>query len=118
MKPLWERQLAIYFDAANAAAVLATTTNRTSGSEAEQRFLSLYYGPLTVIETPGVSGAMRRFATSLLGRDPATNNTELQRRSLGLASEIQLALTNASTLKLIDFSKEKFNYESPLFGPR
>jgi hypothetical protein len=111
MKPLWERQLAVYFQAADAAAVIATATNSAIRAEAEQKFWSLYYGPLVIIETTNVAAAMKSFGSSLLGRDPAAGKTELQDRSLQLATQFQIALTNASSLRLIDFSMGKFLYK-------
>jgi len=49
-KPYREKQMQLYFDAAEAAATIASSSNEQERLKAEHRFWQLYWGPLSVIE--------------------------------------------------------------------
>lgn len=72
-KPFWERQFALYEEAASAAATLATTDDEAQWHAARNAFWRLYYGPLCLVEDNAVLNAMWVFGDSLkrLGNDPA-----------------------------------------------
>ena len=109
MKPLWEKQLELYFKASEAAATIATTaTNSADRFRAEQTFWTLYEGPLVLVESPEVTQAMVAFGDRLRGKTAG----DLRDLSRKLASAFQASLTNASNLRLIDFSKGKYDYRA------
>jgi hypothetical protein len=66
-KPLWERQLDLYFQACEAASVLANyPESAPEWRDAEKKFWTLYWGPLVVVEdAEHVSQAMIRFGAAL-----------------------------------------------------
>ena len=69
MKPLLEKQQELYFDAATAAATIASTRDAAERRKAEERFWILYRGPLVMVESTDVSGAMKKFSWCLTGQD-------------------------------------------------
>lgn len=105
MKPLWERQLVLYFEASQAAATIATTTDVKEREQATNKFWMLYEGPLIVVETPSVSGAMKAFGECL--KQPCPNLRDLSRK---LSSAIQHGIQEGAEARLSEFSKGKFDY--------
>jgi hypothetical protein len=105
-RPLWEKQLALYFDASEAAATIATSSDPEARRQAEAKFWMLYSGPLVVVESPEVSGAMKNFGKCL--EDETRGG--IQELSLALASAFQISLTHGADLRLVEFSKGKFDY--------
>jgi hypothetical protein len=95
LKPLWEKQLAIYFDTSQAAATIATTTDPKERQEAKQKFWTLYWGPLMIVESPTVYGAMKAFGECLTGETQGN----LQDLSLELGSPLQASLTEGANLR-------------------
>jgi len=106
LRPLWERQVAIYFDASEAAATIATTSDSEERRKAEAKFWMLYWGPLVMVESPDVSGAMKNFGKCLRGEGEG----DLRDLSLKLASAFQASLTEGANLRLVEFSKGKIDY--------
>jgi hypothetical protein len=104
--PLWEKQLALYFEASEAASTIATTTDPEQRRKAEAKFWMLYWGPLVLVETPEVSGAMKKFGECLTGETKG----DLRNLSLELASALQSSVTQGANLRLVEFSKGKFDY--------
>jgi len=109
MKPLWEKELDLYFRATAAAATIATTKKSPQREVAENEFWQLYEGPLVVVENQALSGAMKRFGRCLDGHDRCDDN-ELRLRSRALASTIQETIEESAKLRLSEFSKNKFQY--------
>jgi hypothetical protein len=109
MKPLWEKELELYFRAASAAATIATITKGPKRDAAENEFWQLYEGPLIVVENQALSGAMKEFGRCLNGQDHCDKN-ELRHRSRALGSTIQETIQESAKLRLSDFSKNKFQY--------
>jgi len=65
-RPLWDRQLSLYFDATDAAATVATLSDGDARSDAIKKFWTLYYGPLVVVEDPeNVNAKMIAFGECL-----------------------------------------------------
>ena len=65
-KPLWDRQLALYFEASEVTSKIATLSDNDEKRKAVQRFWQLYYGPLRVVEdNQNVGDAMKSFGRCL-----------------------------------------------------
>jgi hypothetical protein len=109
MKPLWDRELELYFRASEVVATIATTTDAAKRALAEQEFWKLYEGPLIIVEGMDLSGAMKRFGECLTGTMQCSN-AELRDRSHKLGSVIQDTIQEAAALRLSEFSKNKFQY--------
>lgn len=109
MKPLWERELGMYFRASEVAATIATTRDRAKREAAEEEFWRLYEGPLVIVEGKALSGAMKTFGACLSSAD-ACGSDELRKRSRALASVIQETIQEAAALRLSEFSRNKFQY--------
>lgn len=109
MKPLWEKELELYFRAANVVATIATTRDSSKRGAAEAEFWRLYQGPLVVVENKALSGAMVHFGNCLNGTEKCTSD-ELVSRSRALASTIQGTIEESARLRLSEFSKNKFQY--------
>jgi hypothetical protein len=62
---IFQRQAMLYFDAANAAAIIATSKDAAEVSKARDRFTALYYGELVVVEDRRVELAMITFERCL-----------------------------------------------------
>ena len=61
MKPWLESQRSIYTNALSAVARIANTDNPAERKEAVDEFWALYQGPMILVETKSVSGAMVQF---------------------------------------------------------
>jgi hypothetical protein len=109
MKPLLDKQLSLYFEASATAATIVKTTDEAERKKAINNFWRLYYGPLVMVESQGVSGAMKSFGFCLDGTEQCDEN-DLQERALALATSLQKALLNSWNLKPEDFTKDKFQY--------
>ena len=114
MKPLWEKQLATYFEASQAAATIATSTDPKEREAARNNFWMLYQGPLVIVESPSVSAAMKAFGQLLATETDQSlgtaTNKELARLSRELASAFQESLIEGANLRLDEFRKGKFDY--------
>jgi hypothetical protein len=88
MKPLLQNQLSLYLQATTAAATIATSTDPIERRKAINDFWRLYEGPLIMVETHEVTGAMVRFGNCL--REPENcNQGELGNRSRAIGSRMQ-----------------------------
>jgi len=104
-KPYWEKQLELYFAAAEAAASIATSTDQDERARSERRFWQLYCGQLAVLEdelnqddSREIEGAMVRFgkclkASTCLSVPEPCDTVELNKRSLGLAYAIRKSVS-------------------------
>ena len=109
MKPLLEKQQQLYFEAATAAATIASTHDPVERRKAEANFWVLYWGPLVMVEGQDVSGAMKRFGNCLSGADKC-NDEVLKQRSLALASTLEASMLKTWNAKPEDFTKNQFSY--------
>lgn len=112
MKPLWEKQLATYFEASEAAATIATTSDPNERARAENKFWMLYEGPLIIIESPAVAVAMKTFGSALSAQTNQSPKPTKDLRDLSreLASAFQESLIEGANLRLDEFRKGKFDY--------
>lgn len=101
IKPFLEKQSALYFEASNAAATIATATDSKERSKAEHKFRELYTGQMVVVEDPGVESAMINFHMCLVA-EPQCDESEMKIRSLSLASSIRESLKTSFGLSLQD----------------
>jgi hypothetical protein len=96
-RSLWEKQLGLYFEASNAAAVIATAIDEDSRKKATAEFWRLYWGPLAVVEDKALLQAkdayverqMVKFGRALSDNAP---KEDLQQASLKLATTIAEAI--------------------------
>ena len=109
MKPLLEKQQELDFEAAAAAATIASTNDVAERRRAEGRFWVLFWGPLVMVESTEVSGAMKRFGACLSQPD-ACSHQEIKDRSLALASTLETSLLNTWNARPEDFIKGQFVY--------
>ena len=108
-RPLWEKQLDLYFEASAAAATISRTKDPVIRKKAEESFWQLYQGPLAVIETKEVSGAMAEFGHCLDGTRQCSDE-DLEELSLKLASTVQESLSKSWNVMVGDLPKDKFDY--------
>ena len=113
MRPLLEKQQELYFDAATAAATIASSKDAAERRKAESKFWILYRGPLVMVESTDVSGAMKKFGRCLTDFKPAEDNCdagELHERSLALASTLETSMLKTWNAKPDEFIKGQFVY--------
>lgn len=91
-KPFLDRQLKLYTDATQAAATLATSVKDTELVQARERFWSLYWGELALVEDKQVEGAMVQFGSAL---SKGLTGTQLQVLSLQLAHACRDSLADS-----------------------
>jgi hypothetical protein len=106
-RPLWEQQIRLLFEASETASTLATSSNPAKLAEARERFWILYEGPLCIIESQGVSGAMVALGKCL---DENKCGDGMRALSKNLATAVQDALVESWKLGLADFKDGKFQY--------
>ncbi|MFY9608628.1 MAG: hypothetical protein WAU45_08460 [Blastocatellia bacterium] len=109
MKPLLEKQLALYFEASSAAATVARTTDQAERKKAIDTFWRLYSGPLVIVESMEVSKAMKRFSRCLDGTENC-DQAEMNDRALALATAFQTSMLKSWNMKPEDFASDKFQY--------
>ena len=73
-RPFLEKQLAVTFEAANATAILATTTDMNEWKQARRNLMRLEYGQLRIVENVSLSRCFGRFWKRL----PKESANELQ----------------------------------------
>jgi hypothetical protein len=81
-RPFLDRQLGLYTEATLAAATLATSSSKEELTLSRQRFWSLFWGELALVEDTQVEAAMVRFGEALVA---GKAGSELQGLSLKLA---------------------------------
>ncbi|QYY33787.1 hypothetical protein K2O51_33625 (plasmid) [Cupriavidus pinatubonensis] len=64
-RPFLDRQLKLYTEATQAAATLATSTKDEELTSAKEKFWSLYWGELALVEDKRVEAAMVNFGKAL-----------------------------------------------------
>lgn len=81
-RPFLDRQLKLYTEATQAAATLATASSKEQIAAARQRFWSLYWGELALVEDEHVEAAMVQLGRAL---EQGKIGSEVQVLSLNLA---------------------------------
>lgn len=110
MQPILAKQIQIYFDASEAAATIARTQDPKARAKAVDTFWRLYQGPLVMLESQDVSGAMKRFG-DCLSNEPACSGAQLRDLSLSLATAFQKDMTSSWELSPTQFTERSFQYE-------
>jgi apolipoprotein N-acyltransferase len=95
-KPFLERQLKLYTEATQAAATLATSKNAEELDTANERFWSLYWGELALVEDEKVEAAMVQFGRAL---EAGSVGQQLQISSLALAHACRDSLAESWGVK-------------------
>jgi hypothetical protein len=92
-KPFLEKQLALYFEAAQVTGRLAT---RKPGDKVwednEDRFWQLYWSELSMVETRAVEAAMVKVGATLLDYKKSPENEETKRAFAGAIYELAHAI--------------------------
>ena len=81
-RPFLDRQLKLYTEATQAASTLAVSSSKEEVALAKQRFWSLFWGKLALVEDKRVEAAMVGFGRAL---DEGKTGNELRGSSLELA---------------------------------
>jgi hypothetical protein len=109
MQPVLERQMNTYFEASAAAATIASSQDPLEVKKARDTFWRLYWGPLVMLESPEVSGAMKEFDACL--RSPEScSSVELKNLSLALASSLQADFFASWKLSPEEYARRSINY--------
>ncbi len=112
--PFSEKQIQLYFEASEAAATIATSSDADAKSRAKSRFWILYWGPLAIVEDAGVKTtdqtvvkqSMVNFGHCL--NEPGTCTvSELKIRSLNLAYACRESLANTSDVRFANLKQDK-----------
>lgn len=93
-RAFFDKQLALYMEAAQTTSVLASSTDQAVRKKAEARFWELYWGQLALVEDRAVAGKMVEFGQALKDFDQQ-DLTELQRASYDLAHALRDSLREA-----------------------
>ena len=91
-RPFLERQLALYTEATQLASTIATTSNATKKERLLERFWSLYWGELALVEDAPVEGAMVRLGDALRAK---ASEQEVRRLALKLAHACRNSLAKS-----------------------
>ncbi len=80
-RPFLDRQLTLYTVATQVAATISTSSSKEEIDSAKQRFWSLYWGELALVEDKGVEAAMVQLGNALkqgkVGKDVQTLSLNL-----------------------------------------
>jgi hypothetical protein len=109
MQPILNRQMNTYFDASAAAATLASSDDPKERAQAAEMFWKLYYGPLVMLESPEVSGAMKDFGQCVKSQGSCTPE-RMANLSLALASTLESDLFASWKLSPKEYAERSFNY--------
>lgn len=88
-KPFLERQLKLYTEASQVAALIATSNDAAQVAKSTERFWQLYWGELALVENREVEAAMVQYGNAL---DNPSDRATLRQRSLDLAKACRLSL--------------------------
>ena len=88
-KPFLDRQLKLYAEASQVAAIIATTSNREELTKATKRFWELYWGELALVENNAVEQAMIELGKGLKNN---LSQSDLQQLSLHLVHACRQSL--------------------------
>jgi SNF2 family DNA or RNA helicase len=88
-KPFLERQLKLYTEASQVAALIATSVEKRATQKAITRFWQLYWGELALVENKEVESAMVAMGRAIT---TGANRDELQQASLSLAHACRQSL--------------------------
>jgi hypothetical protein len=111
VKPLLDRQTELYMEASKVVARLAQApTARERSAEDVRKFWELYNGPLIIVESRGVSGAMQRFG-SCLGAEASCDRSTLEKASRALSTAILESIRDDSRMTPAQFAESRHHYQ-------
>ncbi len=103
-QPLWDRQITVYFEAANTVGLMAATDEPAIREKAEKDFWRLFYGPMALIQDHEVELAMIDVAKCIKAdcdqgmlRPKSLHLAHTCRRSLGESWSVKLPELQAKT---------------------
>jgi len=107
-KPFLDKQLSLYFEASQAASQLATLPNGKNREQASIKFWELYYGQLSLVESPDVESAMDKFGEALRRYEKKESGLrELQQLSLKLSHACRDSLSESWGVSLEELTGQK-----------
>jgi hypothetical protein len=112
-KPFWEARLKLYLEATEAAATIANLSpTDPERKKAEQKFMTLYWGPMVSVEDPADSRAMVDFERCLrgLGEECKTERDRsfrLKELSFDLANRFRKSLGASWSVELKDLPMQE-----------
>ena len=92
VKPFLEQQLKLYTEATKVASAIATTTDDATRAKSLERFWSLYWGELALVEDASVEKAMVNLGEALRAKG---NDGEVRQLALKLAHACRNSLAKS-----------------------
>lgn len=109
LRPLWERQIGLYFEITELAAAIAVAEPGEARSAATNRLWVLQNGPLVLVAPAEVTKALEQFVMAI----PYRGTAGIRMSALSLASVMQNSLTNGASLMLATLGERTVKYPSP-----
>lgn len=107
-KPFLDKQLTLYFEASQAASQLATLPEGKERKQANTKFWELYYGQLSLVESPEVENAMDKFGEALQRYEKKESGLrELQQLSLNVSHACRDSLSESWGVSLEELTGQK-----------
>ena len=97
-KPFLERQLLLYTEATQLASTIATTSNAKKKELSRERFWSLYWGELALVEDSHVEAAMVNLGNALTKQSPDEGQITTRARSCPCLSQLTRSILGRSGL--------------------
>lgn len=116
MEPWLASQRATYYEALSAASAAASSSDPKTFTDAKQRFLTLYHGPMALVETRPIAIAMSDVKAFV---DQPDRYTEGQKAKLvlTLATRMHDSLANTASMSFDEFARQQFRYGDPTSKP-
>ncbi len=92
-KPFLEKRLEYYTEAATVTATIARSKDPRKVAQARERFWTLYWGPLALVENEGVDQAMVQFGNCLQDRKHCPDSLEIL--SLAVAHRCEQSISES-----------------------
>ena len=99
--PFWQKRVQLYFDASEAAGIIASRAAGAERAKAEAAFWRLYLGPLAVVEDDQVESAMVEMG-NCLDKTEDCDQATLSKRSLALAHSCRQSIGDTWRLGLTE----------------
>lgn len=119
-KPLWSKEIELYFDATSTAAAIATLPEDSPDrKKAVERFWQLYHGPLVSVEDESVMKAKVAFGKCLDEIDiecetPSVKSNKLKTLSLNLANSCRSSIAQSWKVDLQNLYMQEDQKPAPL----
>jgi hypothetical protein len=99
--PFWQKRVQLYFDATEAAGIIASRASGPDRARAEAAFWRLYLGPLAVVEDDQVESAMVEMG-NCLNKTEDCDQATLSKRALALAHSCRQSIGDTWRLGLTE----------------